>query len=140
MKSLNKYIHTLINKIQPFQPILIWLLAAYMAYQLGFHGFEKLKADGFWTGAFERWGYPVWFRIFIGILEMLGALLLLIPKIRHFGGLLLFVIMIGALITRLINGVSFTDVASITFNAVLFLYFTSLHHTKSDTSDIVTTD
>ena len=76
-----------------------------------------------WTGAFERWGYPVWFRILIGVLETFGGILLVIPAVRHFGGLILFVIMVGALATRLIHGVSLNDALSITYFGIVFLYF-----------------
>ena len=109
-----------LNVVQPF---LLWCIGAYMAYSLGYHGLEKLDPDGFWTGAFNRWGYPVWFRMFIGVLEFGGALLMLVPKVRPYGGAILFVVMVGALATRIIFGTSLDDALSISFNALVFLFF-----------------
>ena len=45
------------------------------------------------------------------------------------GGLILFVVMVGALATRLIHGTSLDDALSIASFAVIFLYF-STHFDK----------
>lgn len=109
------------------KPILLWLIGAYLSYKLMINGFRKFDPDGMWTKAFIKWGYPAWFRIFIGVLEVGGGLLLLIPRTRHFGGLVLATVMIGALVTRLIFGTSLNDALAIAFNAIAFLYLASDH-------------
>ncbi|MEO9966880.1 MAG: DoxX family protein [Reichenbachiella sp.] len=108
------------------QPVLLWLLGAYLAYRLGINGIRKFDPDGMWTKAFIRWGYPVWFRIFIGVLEVGGGLLVLIPKTRPLGALILAVVMIGALSTRIIFGTSLDDAMAIAFNAIAFLFLASI--------------
>jgi len=63
----------------------------------------------------------------IGILETLGGFIILIPKVRHFGGIILAIVMIGALITRIINGTGLDDALSIAFYAFIFLFAASSH-------------
>lgn len=112
------------------QPVLLWLIGAYLSYKLMVNGFRKFDPDGMWTKAFIKWGYPVWFRVFIGVLEVVGGLLLLIPRTRHLGGVILAMVMIGALSTRLIFGTSLNDALAIAFNAIVFLYLASDHSKK----------
>lgn len=52
---------------------------------------------------FVNWGYPAWFRFVVGAGEVIGAILLLLPRYRFFGGALLFVILTGAVITHFVN-------------------------------------
>jgi len=47
-------------------------------------------------------GLGQWFRYFTGSLEVLGALLILLPSLAAFGALLLICIMIGATIMHLL--------------------------------------
>jgi len=121
--KITKYIDTFRTVLTKAQPILLWLLSSWFAYRLIVNGLRKFDPDGMWTKAFEKWGYPVWFRILIGILETFGGALLLIPPVRHFGAIILFVVMVGALATRIFNGTSLDDALSIASFAIAFLYF-----------------
>lgn len=114
------------KKLTSIQHILLWIISFWFAYRLIRMGIPKLIQGEMWTNAFEQWGYPVWFRITIGFLEIIGGLMLIIPRIRPFGGILLFIIMIGALVTRIINGTSLDDALSISFNAIIFLYLSTI--------------
>ena len=120
-----KYLDFLRSKLTRIQPYLLWLISCWFAYRLIVNGLRKFDPEGMWTKAFERWGYPVWFRIFIGVLETVGGILLVIPPVRHFGGLILFSVMAGALTTRLIHGTSLDDALSIATYAIVFLYLSS---------------
>ena len=133
----SKNIDLLRTKLSSMLHIFIWIIGLWFAYRLIRMGIPKLIQGEMWTTAFERWGYPTWFRVFIGVLEIMGGLLLLIPKVRHFGALILFVIMLGALLTRLYNGTSLDDALSITFNAIIFLYLMA-YHDKTSLSKIET--
>jgi uncharacterized membrane protein YphA (DoxX/SURF4 family) len=73
-------------------------------------GWVKFDPEGFWTAAFARWGYPPWFRVAIGCLEVLGGLCLVIPWVASYGALTLIVVMLGALVTRAGDG-RWVDVA-----------------------------
>ncbi|MBW3582681.1 MAG: DoxX family protein [Euryarchaeota archaeon] len=52
----------------------------------------------------QVWGYPLWFMFFIGIVEVTGAILVLIPKVAAYGGALLTINMIGAVGTHIMAG------------------------------------
>jgi uncharacterized membrane protein YphA (DoxX/SURF4 family) len=54
-----------------------------------------------WHGMFSGWGYPAWFLVAIGVLEIAGALALLWPKTASYAATLLGAIMTGALVTVL---------------------------------------
>ena len=91
-------------------PVLLWIIAAVIAYDFLVQGWRKFDPNGWWAPAFKKWGYPTWFMVSIGVLEVAGGLLLLIPKVRHLGAAILIVIMLGALVTRSIHGVSFEEI------------------------------
>jgi len=98
---------------EPFlkaMPVLLWIIAAVIAYDFLLQGWRKFDPNGWWAPAFKKWGYPTWFMVLIGVIEVAGGLLLLVPKVRHFGAALLIVIMIGALVTRSIFGVSLEEI------------------------------
>jgi putative oxidoreductase len=80
--------------------LLAWLLALYLARMYVQMGWVKFDPNGFWTAAFTRWGYPPWFRIFIGALEVLGGILIIVPYTASYGALVLSLVMLGAWGTR----------------------------------------
>lgn len=98
-----------LNVIHVLKEVLLWAASLYLAWLFIRQGYVKFDPDGFWSGAFERWGYPVWFMFLIGFLECLGAILVLIPRTAAYGGLIIAIVMAGALITRSIHGASTTD-------------------------------
>lgn len=113
------------------QGFLLWLISLWFAYRLIHNGILKFDPDGFWSPAFERWGYPDWFRILIGMLETIGGTLIIFPGVRHFGAAILFLVMLGALITRVIFGTGLDDVLSILYFALFFLYLTAYQANKN---------
>ena len=107
--------------LQIIRKVLIFLFTLNFTYMFVRHGYFKFDPEGFWSSAFEKWSYPVWFMFFIGLVEFLGGLIILIPRIAGYGAISLAVVMFGALITRLIHGVSTGDAIAITFNMVAML-------------------
>ena len=75
-----------LNVIYILKEVLLWAASLYLAWLFIQQGYVKFDAEGFWSGAFERWGYPVWFMFLIGFLECLGAILILIPRTGAYGG------------------------------------------------------
>lgn len=73
---------------------------------LGFliFGFSKFNSPQMVEG-FKHFGYPGWFRIFTGVVEVVAAILLFIgiwnTTFAAWGGLLIVVTMIGAILTHI---------------------------------------
>jgi len=95
--------------------VLVFLFLLNFTIMFVKNGYRKFDPEGFWSGAFERWGYPGWFMVFIGVLEFGGGLLILLPRVSGYAALVLAAVMLGALVTRLIHGISFGDAQAITF-------------------------
>lgn len=62
-------------------------------------GIANLVGIGSVRDDFRRWGYPSWFHHLTGGLELLGALMLLLPDLRTYALVLLSTVMVGAMIT-----------------------------------------
>ena len=71
---------------------------------------------------FQDWGYSDWFCTFIGFFELIGAILLLIPKTTYYASIGLIILMIGALITHLIH-----DPIGQIIRPLVFLVFLGIH-------------
>ena len=82
--------------------VLSWILVVLLAAAYGMAALGKLSGAA--TQMFADWGYPAWFATLIGVLELAGALGLLIPKTTRYAILGLTGIMIGAAYTHLANG------------------------------------
>ncbi len=76
-------------------------------------GWGKFDPAGFWTPAFERWGYPAWLRLLVGFTETAGGVMLIVPWFASYGATGLAVVMLGAWITRFNDG-RMVDVSWIT--------------------------
>lgn len=87
-----------------------WGLGVYLAQMFVPMGWVKFDSDGFWTAAFERWGYPIWMRWLVGAIEVAGGILLLVPWVASYAALAVGVVMLGALVTRL-GDARYVDVA-----------------------------
>ena len=79
----------------------LWILQIGAAGMFLMVGFLKLSGDPQLVGLFDAIGLGQWFRYVTGSLEVLGALLLLIPRLSGLGALLLMGVMLGAVPTHL---------------------------------------
>lgn len=73
-----------------------WLLGLYLTQLYLRMGWGKFGGDGFWTAAFAAWGYPAWFRVVVGAVEITAGIALLIPPLASYAALALAVVMMGA--------------------------------------------
>jgi hypothetical protein len=80
--------------------VLLWVLAAMLIMVFVRAGLDKFDASSGWARAFSVWGYPVWFRILIGVLEIAAALLLLWPRTAVYGAAIIIVVMLGGMGTH----------------------------------------
>ena len=69
---------------------------------------------------FVHWGYPSWFATVIGVLELIGALGLLIPRTPRYAVLWLSMIMVGAAYTHLSNHEQIQVLRPLIFMGVLW--------------------
>ena len=79
-----------------------WLPAILLVLIFVPQGLAKFDDSSGWARAFRLWGYPDWFRITIGALELLAALLLITGRFAVLGAMTIMVIMLGGMATHLI--------------------------------------
>jgi uncharacterized membrane protein YphA (DoxX/SURF4 family) len=66
-------------------------------------GSAKLFGLEFELEAFDRWGYPLWFMYFTGVVEVVGGLVIWVKRLRFITSVGLNCVMIGAMATHLLN-------------------------------------
>ena len=66
-------------------------------------GWAKFSDTSGWASAFRVWGYPVWFRLTIGAVELFAALCLLWGRASILGASLIVCVMLGGMATHLIK-------------------------------------
>ena len=109
----------------PAQPrwksVSLWVVRGLLAFVFLSAGGAKLYGVPMMVEEFGHMGLGQWFRYFTGTLEVLGALLILMPSFAAFGALLLICIMIGATITHLfvIGGSPVPALVLLTLSAVI---------------------
>jgi putative oxidoreductase len=80
----------------------IWGIQILTALAFLAAGGSKLSSAPAMVDMFEKIGLGQWFRYLTGSLEVVGALLLLLPRTASIGGWLLAALMIGAIGTHLL--------------------------------------
>ncbi len=71
-----------------------WVVSAFLAISFVGSGFPKISPSESMVRRFANWGYGEDFTILIGVLEMLGGVLVLIPGVATFGAGILAVVML----------------------------------------------
>ena len=64
-------------------------------------GTAKFASDGLWVRVFDQIGFGQWFRVFTGLLQVSGAVLLLVPRLAWIGAGILSLTMLGAVLVQL---------------------------------------
>jgi hypothetical protein len=96
------------------------VLPVVMAVLFAVAGVVNLAGRGAVKRDFARWGYPAWFHLLCGSLEILSAALLLSVQTRGLGLALAGVIMASALFTLLRNREPFGHLApALVFSALV---------------------
>jgi putative oxidoreductase len=80
----------------------LWTLQCLLAVAFLYFGASKFSPHGvFWIEVFAKTGIGQWFRYFTGGLEVICALLLLIPRTSAIAAALLACTMVGAILTHI---------------------------------------
>ena len=80
------------------------LAALLVAVPLGLAGLAKLIGDNAMVQNFTRWDYPGELMVMVGFLELIAAMLVLLPFSRLVGAGLALSVMIAAIGTHVLNG------------------------------------
>ena len=84
----------------------MWVLSGLLAALFVFAGSAKLMGSQETVEGFKQFGFPDWFRLFIGACEVAGGIALLIPRLASLSAVGLLIIMIGAIGTCIKAGLS----------------------------------
>lgn len=86
--------------------LIAWATALILCLFFILNGYPKIFSDSSNIVAkFKDWGYSSNFMLMIGILEIVGGIMVLVPRVAFYGALLLTAIMIGAIYTHLSTGI-----------------------------------
>ena len=91
------------SKSRIAKEVLLWVAALFLALVCLRSGLMKMPGIPgveFWTRDFARWGYADWFRVVVGVAELISAALLVIPRVAYLGGSIFGVVMAGAIYTH----------------------------------------
>jgi len=80
---------------------IVWTVRVLLALAFGAAGTAKLAGAPMMVQIFEHIGVGQWFRSVTGLVEVTGAVLLLVPSTGFFGGLLLAATMVCGVATHL---------------------------------------
>ena len=83
--------------------VALWIITIFLALVCLRSGLMKMPGvpgEQFWVRDFHRWGYPGWFRIVVGIAELLSLALLLVPRFAGYGAAIFAIVMLGAILTH----------------------------------------
>lgn len=84
--------------------IVTWVLSVLLALAFLLSGVLKLMGNPIEVQAFQGFGYPLWFMTVTGLLEVAGAILVLVPRVAYIGAGLLTCVMVGAVFSHLTHG------------------------------------
>jgi putative oxidoreductase len=81
--------------------IALWVVQALLALAFVGAASGKLLGKPEMVALFEAVGVGQWFRYVTGLMELTGALLIVVPRTKFFGAALLSMVMVGAVLTHL---------------------------------------
>jgi putative oxidoreductase len=91
-----------LSPLSPTQRRIVWGVRILLALAFGAAGIAKLAGVPQMVQVFDAIGLGQWFRYLTGAVEVVGAVLLLVPATGFFGGLLLGATMVSAAATHVL--------------------------------------
>src|SRR5215213_2179413 len=80
----------------------MWLPALLLVTIFLPQGWAKFSDTSGWAVAFRHWGYPAWFRILIGVVELSAVGCLLSGRAAVLGAMMIITVMLGAMGTHVV--------------------------------------
>jgi putative oxidoreductase len=87
-----------------FRLIAVWFVQILLAALFALQGVMKISGSQTWLARFKAWGYPEHFYLVVGVIELAGAIALLVPRVASYGAALLIAVMAGAAVTHATHG------------------------------------
>jgi uncharacterized membrane protein YphA (DoxX/SURF4 family) len=84
------------SKLRIAGAVMLWVLIVLEVLGMGLAGLAKFQGDQ-WQDMFVGWGYPAWFALVVGSAEVVGALVLFVPRFASYAASMLIIIMLGAI-------------------------------------------
>jgi uncharacterized membrane protein YphA (DoxX/SURF4 family) len=95
--------------------VVLWVIALFLVLVCLRSGLMKVTGNIFWVRDFHRWGYPDWFRVVVGVAELVSMALLLVPRLAGYGASVFSVVMLGAIFTHATHN----ELSRLPFNLLL---------------------
>lgn len=104
-----------------WKPAALWSLKGLLAAVFLSAGGAKIYGVPMMVENFQQIGLGQWFRYLTGILEIVGAIMVLMPRVAAIGGVLLSCIMVGAIATHLLlmGGSAFPAIVLLVLSAII---------------------
>lgn len=78
----------------------VWVPALLLVSVFAKQGWSKFSDTSGWAVAFRHWGYPDWFRVTIGVIEVTASACLLWGRTAPWGAMMIVVVMLGGMGTH----------------------------------------
>ena len=106
------------TKTRIAKEVLLWIVVLLLALVSLRSGWLKVTGNASWVRDFHRWNHPDWFRMLVGVAELISGALLLIPRLAGYGASVFVVIMIGAIYTHMTHN----ELSRVPFNLLLLAF------------------
>ncbi len=103
-----------------------WVTAAILFLLFVSSGYPKISPNQSMITRFLNWGYTKEFTQVIGVFELLGGILLIVPRISFYASLGLILLMFGAVYTHISTGIGspwFAIITAILLASNAFLWY-----------------
>ncbi len=115
--------------------VIAWIATILLAVIFLSEGASKFPESRLWVRMFDQIGFGQWFRYFTGVVEIAGALLLIVPATRLWGAVLLACTMCGALLVHaLVTGIGRPSIGVVVLLLVLTAIGTDAKRRRQDQS------
>ncbi len=98
--------------------VVVWVLTVILALLMAVVGSTKFTQPEQWTRMASTLDLPFWLMQVAGVAEMVGAVLLLIPRVAAVGGSMIAVVMLGAALGQVRGGDAADAIAPLIYLAV----------------------